>query len=245
MVNALKGVFPRKAYHTLIMFLTAFVIGLAGSLHCLGMCSPLVMAVTSYKKPYIFNRITYNIGRITMYGIMGMIAGAFGSLFTFNGFQTILSFVLGGLLLFMGITGSTLIRRIPLLTSFIYRLTALTKNLFSSILKEKKTLSYFLLGTLNGLLPCGLTYLALTYCMVLPGFCSGFLFMIFFGLGTLPVMLGFTSVLKYLMQRYHFSFQRFSTISLIALGILLIGRASLEHTKTVATTSSDNIVICK
>ncbi|CAN5385773.1 sulfite exporter TauE/SafE family protein [soil metagenome] len=226
------------------MFLTAFIIGFAGSLHCLGMCSPLVMAVTSFKKPYIYNRIIYNIGRILMYGVLGMVAGAFGSLLNLNGIQIILSFVLGGLLVLMGLTGSNLVRRIPFLSFIIHHVTAWTKARFSQILKEKKALSHFLLGTLNGLLPCGLTYLALTYCMILPDYPSGFLFMLAFGLGTLPVMLGFTTFLKYLMQRYQFSFHRFSTVSMIVLGILLIGRATLEHTKAI-TPDNTSVVICK
>ena len=226
------------------MFLTAIIIGFAGSLHCAGMCSPLVMAVTSFKKPYIYNRIVYNAGRIMTYGILGMTAAAFGSLFNFNGFQTVLSFVLGAMLLFMGITGSKLIQKIPGLSSLVHRVTVWIKDLFSQILKEKRILSHLLLGSLNGLLPCGLTYIALTYCLVLPDYTSGFLFMFYFGLGTLPVMLGFTGLLKYLMQRYQFSLHRFSTVSMIVLGILLIGRATMEHTKGV-TVANDSIVVCE
>ncbi len=227
------------------MLLTAFIIGLAGSLHCVGMCSPLILAVTSFKGPYIYSRILYNAGRVLMYGVLGIVASAFGSLFNLNGVQIILSIALGGTLILMGMTGSKFMLRIPVLSAFIHRITVWTKDLFSAILKEKKILSYFLLGALNGLLPCGLTYLALTYCLILPGYSSGFLFMIFFGLGTLPVMLGFTSIVKYLMKRFHFSFQRFSTISMIVLGILLIGRATLEHAKIITTNSAGNIVICK
>ena len=244
MVCTIKGFFHRKAYHALTMFLTAFIIGFAGSLHCASMCSPLVMAVTSFKKPYIYNRIIYNAGRIMTYGVLGMTAAAFGSLFNFNGFQTVLSFVLGGILLIMGITGSKLIQRIPVLTTIVHRVTVWIRDLFSQLLKEKRILSHLLLGALNGLLPCGLTYLALTYCLILPDYTSGFVFMFYFGLGTLPVMLGFTSALKYLMHRYQFSLHRFSTVSMIVLGLLLIGRATLEHTKAV-TTTNNNIIICE
>ncbi len=227
------------------MFLTAFVIGLAGSLHCLGMCSPLIMAVTSFKKPYIYIRVLYNAGRITMYGVLGMAVSAFGSLFNMTGFQSILSISLGVILVTIGLTGTRLMGRIPFLSSTIQQITIVTKNLFSEILKEKKVLSYFLLGMLNGMLPCGLTYLALTYCLILPYYGSGFLFMLFFGLGTLPVMLGFTSIVKYLIEHYHLSLPRFSTISMIVLGALLIARGTLEHSMNQGNSTNAEIVICK
>ncbi|NOT75704.1 MAG: sulfite exporter TauE/SafE family protein [Cyclobacteriaceae bacterium] len=226
------------------MLFTAFLLGLAGSLHCLGMCSPLVMAVTSYQRPYFYNRLLYNGGRILMYGLMGMVASSFGSILSLSAYQTWLTISLGILLLLIGVTGSNLLNRIPIITSVMHRISSGAKSMFATLLKEKNTMSYFLLGALNGLLPCGLTYMALTYCFILPGYCSGFLFMIFFGLGTLAVMLGFTSVLKEIMQRFHISLQRFTTVSLIVLGIVLVARGVIIH-ETPHRSGPEEIVICK
>ncbi|MEJ0055591.1 MAG: sulfite exporter TauE/SafE family protein [Bacteroidota bacterium] len=226
------------------MLLTAFLLGLAGSLHCLGMCSPLVMAVTSYQRPYFYNRLLYNGGRIFMYGILGMIAAAFGSILSLSEYQTWLTLSLGILLLFIGITGSNLLNRIPLISSAMHRISIVAKSMFASLLKEKRSISFFLLGSLNGMLPCGLTYMALTYCFILPGFFSGFLFMTFFGLGTLAVMLGFTSILREIMQRLHISLRRFNTVSMIVLGIVLVARGVILH-EAPPHSKPGEIVICK
>jgi sulfite exporter TauE/SafE len=73
---------------------TAIVLGLAGSLHCAGMCSPLAMAVTA-KKPFVINKVVYNSGRILIYGLLGALAAAFGSLFSLTAYQSVLSFLMG------------------------------------------------------------------------------------------------------------------------------------------------------
>lgn len=65
---------------------TAIVLGLAGSLHCAGMCSPLAMAVTA-RKPFVINKVIYNTGRIFTYGLLGVLAAVFGGLFSLTAYQ--------------------------------------------------------------------------------------------------------------------------------------------------------------
>lgn len=227
------------------MWLTAIIIGFAGSLHCLGMCSPLVMAVTSLRSPAFINRLLYNGGRIFSYGILGAIVSTFGSLFQFSGFQNILSIGLGSLLIIFGLAGISYIR-IPFVTAPLQRITSGIKRLFSKFLERKTFSSITFMGMLNGLLPCGLTYLALTYCLTLADASSGFLFMLLFGAGTLPVMLGFTSVIQLLMRQFNFSFRKITTVMMIALGALLITRSLYTHYhENVIPSASDNVVICK
>lgn len=227
------------------MLFTAFIIGLAGSLHCLGMCSPLAMAVTTLRKPFMVNRLVYNSGRILSYSILGAIVSAFGSLFQFSGFQNILSIGLGSLLILFGLAGISHIR-IPFITGVLQRITAFIKKMFSGFLERKTIVSIGMLGMLNGLLPCGLTYLALTYCLTLASAANGFFFMLVFGAGTLPVMLGFTSVMQMLINRFKFSFSKLTTVMMIALGALLITRSLYVHYhENVMAPVSDSIVICK
>ena len=88
------------------------------------------------------------------------------------------------------------------------------------------------MGALNGMLPCGLTYLALTYCLVLPTPSDGVLFMLIFGTGTLGVMLGFPSLVSFLASRFRFNFSRMATVLLLLAGVTLIGRAFVEHSPT-------------
>ena len=227
------------------MLFTAFIIGLAGSLHCLGMCSPLAIAVTSLRKPFMVNRLVYNSGRIFSYGILGAIVSSFGSLFQFSGFQNILSIGLGSLLIIFGLTGISHVR-IPFITGALQRITGLIKKMFSGFLERKTIVSIGMLGMLNGLLPCGLTYLALTYCLSLANAANGFFFMLIFGAGTLPAMLGFASVAQLLISRFKFSFSKLSTVMMIALGALLITRSLYVHYHAnIIVPESDNVIICR
>jgi len=116
---------------------------------------------------------------------------------------------------------------------------------FSDLLHRKTLPSVTLMGMLNGILPCGLTYFALTYCLTLSSVVDGFLLMVCFGLGTLPVMLGFTSVVQALVKRFHFSFSHISTFVMIFLGILLIVRSVNWHAHEVMPENSEAIIICR
>lgn len=225
------------------MFITALVIGFLGSLHCAGMCSPLAMAVTNLSKPVFINRFTYNGGRIVSYGIQGVVAASVGAVFGFTGLQPLLSISLGLLLIVAGFTGMTSFH-VPFLSSGIQRLTTFIKIRLGDFIKQKTKLSLIITGMLNGLLPCGLTYMALTYCLTITNPVEGFFYMLVFGLGTLPVMLGLTTVLQTLMLRFNFSFRRLTTVTMVVLGVLLISR-SLYSRHDDHPVDQDGITVCR
>lgn len=204
------------------MYWTAFVMGLAGSLHCIGMCSPLAMAVTS-QRPFISNKILYNLGRILTYSMLGAIAATFGSVISLGPFRDFVSFATGGFFLLMGLGGITGIK-IPVVTKLINQMTIWLKGNFSFWLKRKNKSATVLLGLLNGLLPCGLTYIAMTYCFILPGLKEGFLFMLIFGFGTWPVMFGLPWIISLTTHRVTFSLARVRTVAFVLVGVLLIAR---------------------
>lgn len=227
------------------MIATAFLIGLAGSLHCAGMCSPLVVAVTSIKGPFLRNRLVYNLGRILSYGILGAMVVAFGSSTGFGDLQHLLSAGLGILLIFLGIAGVSHIQ-IPYVSPLFQRMAGALKTVFAKQLQSKSMGSILLLGGINGLLPCGLTYIALAYCLGLSDGFQGFAFMVAFGAGTLPVMLGVTTLVQALTARMNIQFQRFAAITMILLGSLLIFRAGYEHSHEPVSESGMGLeVICR
>jgi sulfite exporter TauE/SafE len=209
------------------MWWTALLMGFAGSLHCAGMCSPLAMAVTS-QKPFLLTKITYNTGRILTYGILGAIAASFGSLFMITPWQGIISFAIGALFLLMGI-GAISGVRIPLITIALNRFTSRLKNLFNFWLKKKNSFAVLIMGMLNGLLPCGLTYLAMTYCFIMPSMMEGFWFMILFGAGTWPVMIGFTWLLSIGFGKIKVNYQRITTVVFIMIGAWLVARVMINQ----------------
>jgi uncharacterized protein len=209
------------------MWWTALLMGLAGSLHCAGMCSPLAMAITM-QKPLLANKIIYNTGRIITYGILGAIAAALGSSFFITPYQSVISFSIGVIFLLTGIGAITGIH-IPIFTNAINRLTHWLKGLFAFWLQRKNYLSVMIMGMLNGLLPCGLTYLAMTYCFIMPNAQEGFGFMILFGLGTWPVMIGFTWVLGVGFAKVKLNYQKITMVVFILIGAWLLTRAVTTH----------------
>ncbi len=209
------------------MYLTAILMGLAGGLHCAGMCGPLVLAVTA-RNPFIQTKLVYTLGRILTYGILGAVAGLAGSFIQITTYQNGLAFALGGVLLLTGFGVISGIK-IPLITGWIIRFSSWLKHAFGKTMQHTGNSAVFLLGMLNGLLPCGLTYLAMSYCLTLNHFTEGVIFMIVFGLGTIPLMTGGLWLMGVAMSRLKLSYRKINTILLIALGSLIMGRAVFGH----------------
>lgn len=228
------------------MWLTALVLGFAGSMHCLGMCSPLVMAVTSLQPRAMVNRIIYNAGRVITYGIMGAIVASAGMFLPLHKYQNLVSLVLGMMLLLIGF-GVIKNLRIGGLSQAAHQVTMKLKALFAHQLSRKSPVAMLMMGGLNGLLPCGLTLMALTWCLSLRGPLDGFNFMVMFGLGTLPVMLGFTGILPLLMKKLQWRLQRVTTAMLILSGCVLILRVFMNHAPHVTSTQAGLVdyILCR
>jgi sulfite exporter TauE/SafE len=224
------------------MWITALLMGLAGSLHCVGMCSPLSMAITGVSTQVMVRRLIYNGGRILTYGIAGAVISSLGFLIPLGGVQPVLSFILGALLITAGVTGISSLR-IPKLTSGIARFVTFLRIQFSYYIQKKTYGSTFILGLLNGLLPCGLTFIALTFCLTLDGPLSGFNFMVLFGAGTLPAMIGIPTLLTYAVKTFHLNLSRVLTVLLLISGCVLIGRAFMPTHHATATSTQE--VVCR
>lgn len=204
------------------MHYAAILLGLAGSLHCAGMCSPLAMAVAR-AQPFARTKIVYNSGRVLIYALLGAVAAATGSLLGLGNYQPILSVVLGVSLVLIAI-GWWKSFRVPGLSFALEKFTSQIKKQFSRFLSRRHYPAVFLLGALNGLLPCGLSLMAITYTFILPSARDGFLFMLLFGLGTWPVMIGLAALLERIFMRWTTLRTRFTLGILLLSGVLLISR---------------------
>lgn len=227
------------------VYLTALIMGITGSLHCAGMCSPLVLAATSNGKA-IQNRLIYNSGRILMYALLGGIMGSLGSLLPFENLRNGLAISLGVALLVLSVTG-WVNTRIPIVSSLMSKVLLWFKRVFAGVLRQRSRRATFLLGFLNGILPCGLTFAALIVALAL-GTWKSAAFMIVFGLGTLPVMVGFTGWLHYLTKRFNFSVVRMASVLLFISGCLLITRVFVhQHDQVSATHKHElvDVVLCR
>lgn len=165
-------------------------IGVLGSFHCIGMCGPLALSlpINSNRLPVKFlGTGIYNAGRIFTYSMLGMLFGWFGHSIAFFGFQQWLSIGLGTIVLFYLFTRTLTDGRFPV-PRWINRYYESIRKSLGKRYGQKGFLSLFLIGLLNGLLPCGLVYIAMAGALATGSILNSIVFMAGFGLGTLPVM---------------------------------------------------------
>src|SRR5690606_10679045 len=170
----------------------AFFMGFFGSIHCAVMCGPLLIAVQGSQGvscKQTFNKILYQSGRILTYGAIGFVLGMIGSLAVIQGGQQVLSVVTGLVLLALGVF-YLLGKRSSALAQFQTRAVQPFVKLMSKWLYRPG--GSFVAGILNGILPCGMVYMALASAMNADGVGNSLMFMLLFGLGTLPLMLLFS-----------------------------------------------------
>ncbi|MDX9791081.1 MAG: sulfite exporter TauE/SafE family protein [Candidatus Kapaibacterium sp.] len=167
-----------------------FALGILGSFHCLGMCGPIAMAIphrSTGKTGVALESLVYNFGRVATYTIMGLLLGIIGAPLRLSGFQEYVSIATGILMLLFLIiprkyySGVNDIR-------FFGSIVKKIKSQFQQFFKSKSILSLFILGLLNGLLPCGLVYIALAGSFASGGIIESGLYMTAFGIGTVPMM---------------------------------------------------------
>lgn len=200
------------------MLMTAFILGFLGSWHCAGMCCPLTMIVSRNEK--FSHKLLYNSFRILVYAGMGTLAATTGSLPFLKTFHTPITLIFGGVFVVLGLS---ILLRINLFQNFQIdsALTGIVHNVFGQWIKKKNFFKPIVLGAMNGFLPCGLTYLAMAYCFVLTPI-EGFSFMILFGLGTWPVMIGWESFAKFISR--FVSFHKIKIAMFLIAGVTLLGR---------------------
>lgn len=171
------------------LFVVAFSIGMLGSFHCVGMCGPLALSLPLSNNGFFAKfsgALLYNAGRIVTYSCFGLVFGLIGKSFALFGFQQWLSIILGTLILFFIILPkkTQLFKQANGAIVFFEKLRSSLGKLFSI----KNSSSLFAIGLLNGLLPCGLVYMAVAGAVATADVLDSILFMAFFGLGTVPVM---------------------------------------------------------
>lgn len=204
------------------MLWTAFMLGLAGSLHCAGMCGPLTLALPatgSGPVGFITGRLAYNFGRITTYTALGVVIGWLGRSLALAGVQRWVSMA-AGIAIIAGLVLSHRASGAGLTAAAVRQL----KNALGTVLRKRSISSLWTLGLLNGLLPCGMVYAAAAGAMATGGWLSGISYMALFGLGTLPVMLGISLSGTAIPVAMRLRLQQLVPISAAVVGVLLILR---------------------
>lgn len=204
----------------------AFLMGFVGSLHCAVMCGPIVLSLPLAQKNkwYSVAQITlYQLGRTLTYTLLGLLIGYLGSSFTFFTTQESLSLTIGVLLiLFTGLQLSG--KYVHYIGKFYNKLLSPISKLMGKVFN----LPFwgFLAGMLNGLIPCGMVYLALAAALNLASYTEGAKFMFLFGLGTSPLMLFISFGGIHLKKYFRFNTQKLLPWFMLFMGVLFILRAS-------------------
>lgn len=172
------------------MLYSALIFGLLGSFHCVGMCGPIAFLLPVDRKnptKRVFQLLSYHLGRILMYALLGLVFGIVGKSLNLFGLQQQLSVGIGVLMIVFILAPTKLVSRYNF-SKPIYKAVGKVKNAMGAELKKKNPGTFFTIGYLNGLLPCGLVYMAIFGALATGGAWEGSLYMAVFGLGTVPLM---------------------------------------------------------
>jgi hypothetical protein len=207
-------------------FITPLTIGLIGSFHCIGMCGPIVVALP-LKKHNLISKITgailYNSGRVLTYSVIGILFGLLGRGISLAGFQQWTSVLLGIAMIISVLFPFFFREKITigsLFSGFAARLIVRLKKLFT----DRSFSSLLMIGILNGLLPCGLVYVAIAGAISSGTVLTGALFMMLFGIGTIPLLMLATLASDAIGQRIRSKMQRVVPYFVFMLGVLFILR---------------------
>lgn len=204
---------------------TGLVFGALGSLHCVGMCGPLVLAVPGARAPWRFwmGRGIYHTGRTLSYMTMGGLIGALGWAVALQGYQGWLSLIIGVLML-----SAVLIRpiraRLKALEATPARLMSTLRGPLQSLLRSPGSGNMFALGVLNGLLPCGFSYAAIATALAAGSMIDSMLFMAAFGLATFPALLAVQWMGRRAPSSWRATLLKLAPYGIAIVGILLILR---------------------
>jgi sulfite exporter TauE/SafE len=203
-------------------FLTAFLLGLVGSVHCAGMCGPLALALPSTGtgfSGFVAGRAAYNLGRITTYCVLGLIFGLVGHALVLAGIQRWTSIGLG-IALLARLLGSRKLGLSQPVVGFVNQL----KDHMRVLIRRRSLIAVAFLGLLNGLLPCGLVYVACAAAANTGGIVSGLKYMAAFGIGTIPMMLAIGLSGKLIPWSLRLQMRKAIPVSVFLLACLLILR---------------------
>lgn len=208
------------------LILSAIALGFASGFHCIGMCGPIALSMGLTKKQatnFYLQNLTYQFGRIVTYSLLGAILGIVGEGFEMAGFQQYLTIIAGILLIIMALFsfgGKDFASRIPFLSKFLFSV----KSNLGRLLQKADYRSRFTTGLLNGFLPCGMVYMALTASLAAGGVWQGASYMALFGLGTLPFMFAVVLAGNLMNQAFRIRILKAVPIIMIILGGLFILR---------------------
>lgn len=207
------------------MLVSALIFGLLGSFHCIGMCGPIAFMLPvdrSSQVKQFFQIISYHLGRLITYSIIGLLFGLLGKGFQLFGFQQQISIITGTLMILI-ILLPKVFQKIKIAKS-VTSIVGKVKSALGKELKNKNNNTFFTIGFLNGFLPCGLVYMAVLGAISTSNAFTGSLYMFLFGLGTIPLMTAVVYAGNFTNQLFRKRIQQIIPIVVVIIGALFILR---------------------
>lgn len=204
--------------------LSALALGFLGSFHCIGMCGPIVLALPNhYQHKYvkIYSSLLYNIGRVITYGVLGLLFGLLGEGIYLGGFQQIVSIITGAVIILLVAFPYILPSKMKQFSIMNY---PWFKNAFSKLFKSESYFAYLFLGLINGLLPCGFVYIALSGALLMGDTLLGSMFMMLFGIGTIPAMFTLSMAGTFVSLNFRNKIKKSIPYLSVIVGLILILR---------------------
>jgi len=210
-----------------ITIVSGFLLGLASSLHCVGMCGPLLLALPATQSPrgprtragsaQVLTVFLYHTGRILVYVSGGVLFGIVGHHVYLAGWQQGLSVGIGVLILALFFS-----RWMPFMPAV--HLSMRLGRWVGHLWRSPSTAGYFVLGLANGLLPCGMVYLAIAAAVTRDTVAGAADFMLFFGFGTLPLLVGVQWFGRMIAPGMRVRLRRMLPVVTVVVAVLLILR---------------------
>lgn len=178
---------------TMFLF-SGFMLGLVGSLHCVGMCGPIILAISAGRHAMmkmVLQRAFYHLGRALTYAIMGALFGLLGTHIKLSGMQQGTTIVIGALIVIWILLPRKIKTKISQFV-IIKKYNEQIKQLLSRVVRSGDSKPFLVIGLVNGFLPCGLVYAGLAAAVTSGSALDGALYMFLFGLGTIPALFAFS-----------------------------------------------------
>ena len=208
------------------MLYSAFIFGLISSFHCVGMCGPIAMMLPvdrNNEAKKVTQIITYHIGKLTAYGILGLVFGLLGKSFYLAGMQQQLSIILGVLMIVVALVPEKVFAKYNF-SKPVYKIISKVKSSLGQQFKNKSYKSLFTIGLLNGFLPCGMVYVAIVGAIAMQSVSLGVLYMLLFGIGTIPMLTAVIYISNVLSFSFRGTLQKIIPVVAVVIGMLFIIR---------------------
>lgn len=224
----------------------AFFMGFFGSLHCVAMCGPLVLALPSSARSngmMVFNRVVYQVGRILTYGLLGLLLGFIGNSIAVKGWQQGISLFTGTFLVGMGLFN--------LFSDRFPRIIRIQQKVMQPVIRKMGFWLYrpggsLMAGVFNGLLPCGMVYMALAAALNADSVWGGGTFMVIFGLGTFPMMIAVSLLGSIVKSRFNFNLNKWLPSMLLIMGLwFLLRGANLDIPMLSPLIYPEGAILCE